>query len=160
MKEYKLKQRYPNLPKHVQVGDIVPADRNGHIIIAYRAADSQLESSHILFRDDILSDFWELIKKEKPLLITKDEVEIYSEEAKLYVVHKDDFKVSKRHIKDILNTRFEYLDNYIVFEDKVNAYEYIWRNKPVFSYEDFMRWGNVPYERVIKELAMERIEEL
>ena len=49
-----------------------------------------------------------------------------------------------------------------ITEDGVEIFEgdeYIWRNKRVFSYEDFVRWGNVPYERVIKELAIERIEQ-
>lgn len=48
------------------------------------------------------------------------------------------------------------LDNNKLFFHESNADTYIWKNKPVFSYEDITRWGNVPYERVIKELAMER----
>ena len=44
-------------------------------------------------------------------------------------------------------------------DDWTPAPEDIWRNKRVFSYEDFIRWGNVPYERVIMQLAKERIEE-
>ena len=43
------------------------------------------------------------------------------------------------------------------FYHESNADEYIWRNKPLFSYEDFIRWGNVPYQRVIEQLAKERI---
>ena len=27
----------------------------------------------------------------------------------------------------------------------------------VFSYEDFIKWGNAPYQRVIEQLAKERI---
>lgn len=42
---------------------------------------------------------------------------------------------------------------------KYKLNEYIWRNKPLFSYKDFIRWGNVLYERVIEQLAKERIEE-
>ena len=90
----------------------------------------------------------QLIEEEKPLFVTEDGVEMFHNNVPLWEVLSDFEKVTT--IVAWVKVDCKY------FFHESNADEYIWRNKRVFSYEDFMRWGNVPYERVIKELAMER----
>ncbi|MFA6770939.1 MAG: hypothetical protein WCR71_07170, partial [Bacteroidales bacterium] len=102
-------------------------------------------------------DFWELIEEEEPLFTTDDGMEVSNPEDWIYLVNPLFEKIECYARNSNINISKEIVK---VFYFEANADDYIWRNKPVFSYEDFMKWGNVPYERVIKELAMERIEEL
>lgn len=91
-------------------------------------------------------------KESKPLFITEDGEKHFDKD---FAYGINTHNLSKTFDNE---WRRDDLPNYKVFKHESNADEYIWRNKKVFSYEDFMKWGNVPYERVIKQLAMERIE--
>ena len=147
MKKYRLKKWYPSLG-----GDF----ENGEKIIFWEERGCYVKN----FGDDISlrktevennHDFWELIEEEKPLFITEDGVEIFVGDK--FIIVGDDFTKHKLTAFNI-----SYAQHLKKFKHESNADTYIWKNKPLFSYEDFMRWGNVPYERVIKELAKERIE--
>ena len=96
-------------------------------------------------------DFWELIEEGKPLFVTEDGVECFDGDE--YISIGNDF--SKVNML-AHNYDAPYSSDVKRFFHESNADEYIWKNKPVFSYEDFIRWGNVPYERAIKKLAIER----
>ena len=92
------------------------------------------------------------IEEQKPLFITEDGVEIFVGDS--YVIVEEDFKKHR-----LIAHNLPYTEDFKKFKHESNADKYIWKNKPLFSYEDFMRWGNVPYERVIKKLAKERASE-
>ena len=92
---------------------------------------------------------------EKPLFTTDDGVEVSNPEDWIYLVNPLFEKIEGYARNSNINTSKVIVK---VFYYEANADDYIWRNKPLFSYEDFIRWGNVPYERVIKQLAKERIE--
>ena len=99
-------------------------------------------------------DFWELIEEEKPLFITEDGVEVFGRNVIVWIARNKTLEKIKIHSIHLNECDFEHK----VFAHESNADQYIWRNKRVFSYEDFIRWGNVPYERAIEQLAKGRIE--
>ena len=154
MKKYRLKQWYPSLPTGVNIGHIVTFDgkANSSKEGAIELYLLQEEPKIWITQRELHPRFWELIEEEKPkpLFTTYDGVEI---------IHIDQPLWGVSGFKKVITraSRVKFGDK--VFAHEKNADEYIWRNKPLFSYEDFMKWGNVPYERVIKQLAMERIEQ-
>ncbi len=89
------------------------------------------------------------IEEKKPLFTTDDGVEIFLGQ----VYFSIDIEFNKRGFFAI---NPELAEGIKTFKHESNADKYIWRNKRVFSYEDFIKWGNVPYERVIIQLAKER----
>ena len=158
MKKYRLKQWYPSLPNGVEVGHIIEFDGKANsskygVIELYSL---QEEPKMWISSKELHPDFWELIEEEKPkpLFITEDGVEFTFISQKFYVVNKQNFR---KEMCPVLSD--DVVENWLVFYHEANADKYIWRNKPVFSYEDFIRWGNVPYQRVIEQLAKERSEQ-
>ena len=179
MKKYKLKQWYPSLPAELKVGNIVEFNGVNSIRLVirekYEFAEYNWEFNGLELK---CTQYWKLIEEKycdcnipiftlnstfcmkclkdieekKPLFVTEDGIEMFDENAIIIAVGKDMDKLKvKAKVHDVMNCVF--------FKHEANADEYILRNKKVFSYEDFMRWGNVPYERVIMQLAKERIEQ-
>ena len=154
MKNYRLKKWYPSLYKDWVVGDIViPWEEQKDY---YHVPNK----STTIFKEEVENnpDFWELIEEEKtkPLFITEDGVAITDDTTILILVNIDFEKVNISAKNWLLITN---RTNKIFFH-KVNAEEYIWRNKPVFSYEDFICWENILlYERFIRKVAMVRSEQ-
>jgi len=150
MKKYKLKQWYPSLPPGLKTGMIVEFDGinsiRWEIRDEYQFTDYNYEFNGLELK---CTQYWELIEEEEPLFITEDGVDIFLGHS--YILIDKEFIKHKQTASNIVYTEY-----FKKFKHESNADEYIWKNKPVFSYEDFIRWGNVPYERVIKKLAMER----
>ena len=145
MKNYRLKQWYPSLPCEWEIGDKVERWLNYD---RYHVPCKQ----ETIPKDEVENnpDFWELIEeKKKPLFITDDGVEVLENDSYFFI---SDYTIQSNVAQNIF-----YRDDVIRFYHESNADEYIWKNKPVFSYEDFIKWGNVPYQRVIEQLAKERI---
>lgn len=92
----------------------------------------------------------EKIKEKELLFITEDGVEVFNDEP--YIILKRNYE----KVETVAHKNGDYREGVIRFKHESNADEYILKNKPLFSYEDFMKWGNVPYERVIMQLAKER----
>ena len=144
-------QWYPSLPCEWEIGDKVERWLNYD---RYHVPCKQ----ETIPKDEVENnpDFWELIEEKKPLYLTYDGVELYNERDYIYVVSpnynhiKTKFRLHELSVNCINEI-------YKVFAHESNADEYIWRNKRVFSYEDFIKWGNAPYQRVIEQLAKERI---
>ena len=149
MKKYRLKQWYPSLLKDVRVGDIITENGQHYKGVTYKCISYRVEIWQLH------PDFWELIEEGKPLFTTDDGVEVSNPEDWIYQVNPLFEKIERYARNSNINTSKVIVK---VFYFESNADEYIWRNKPVFSYEDFIRWGNVPYERVIMQLAMERVK--
>ena len=95
-------------------------------------------------------------EKPKPLFITDDGVEVFNEETTVYCItrghnkHEENYR-SMRKIESYLK----------VFFHESSADEYIWRNKPLFSYQDIIEhaYNNPKYRSFIEKLAKERIEQ-
>jgi len=151
MKKYRLKQWYPSLYDDIEVGTIVEYKDGWIYYINTRGNKTIMEFDSYEFK---FTDFWELIEEKKPLFTTDDGVEVSNPEDWVYLVNSLFEKIERYARNSNINTSKEIVK---VFYYEANADEYILRNKPVFSYEDFIRWGNVPYERVIMQLAKERI---
>lgn len=75
------------------------------------------------------------IKEKKPLFITEDGVELFSDTVTLYAVDLDNQGIESPEwdFKECEKMGLK------IFYYKKNADEYIWRNKRVFSYEDMMK---------------------
>ena len=159
MKKYKLKRWYPSLDVTLSVGDIIELTGRFKSFIGggkYEFIHKTGDYSDVGFikKCELNNpDFWELIEeKPKPLFITEDGVECFDRDE--YIAIGNDF----RKINALAyNCDAPYSSDVMRFVFESNADEYIWRNKPLFSYEDFICWGNVPYQRVIEQLAKERI---
>ena len=149
MEKYRLKQWYPNLHLAWSTTDSYEYDRKDN-----RMYNRTRWGTIPITAPYLHSDFWELIEEKKPLFITEDGVEVSNPEDWVYLVNSLFEKIERYARNSNINTSKEIVK---VFYYEANADEYILRNKPVFSYEDFIRWGNVPYERVIMQLAKERI---
>lgn len=161
MKKYRLKQWYPSLDVTLNVGDVIEITGRvesfyGWIIYEFTHTTGDYTDVGFIQECEFNNpDFWELIEEGNPLFVTEDGVDIFSEEAVIYIVNKNFYKKETElcNIYDKSNR-----EDFKYFFHESNANEYIWRNKKVFSYEDFIRWGNVPYERVIMQLAKERVK--
>ena len=145
MKKYRFKIKYPNLFQKNEIGDIVYYNS---LTKNYVKAEAPHYSVSV-YDVENFPDCWELVEEKEPLFITEDGVEIFIGDT--FVIVEDDF--TKLNLTAF---NIPYPEDFKKFKHESNADTYIWKNKPVFSYKDFIRWGNVPYERVIKELAMER----
>lgn len=154
LKEYKLKQWYPTLPKEWK-------DRKGIVSFNTISNGYQMEGVDgvawlIRAHEFDNKDFWELIEKKKPLFITEDGVEIFTNDVKLFAVSSTfitasdndfDFEACKR-------------EGWKLFFHKFNADEYILWNKPLLSLQeiDTTVEGCLPeFDELIK-MAEERIK--
>ena len=145
MKKYRLKIKYPNLFQKNEIGDIVYYNS---LTKNYVKAEAPHYSVSV-YDVENFPDCWELVEEKEPLFITEDGVDIFLGHS--YILIDKEFIKHKQTASNIVYTEY-----FKKFKHESNADEYIVKNKPVFSYEDFIRWGNVPYERVIRELAIER----
>lgn len=95
------------------------------------------------------------IKEKEPLFITEDGVECFDEDEYISIGHR----FSK--IRTIArNCYAPYASGVIRFKQESNADEYIWKNKPVFSYEEVLRYHKTQMPDCLLGLAKERIEGL
>ena len=175
MEKYRLKKWYPSLKQDWSKGDIAEWFDgyywNKGKVISNGLSKNEVENN---------PDFWELIEEKycdcnipiftlnstfcrqclkdieekKPLFITEDGVECFD---------RDEYIAIGNYYNKIYmiacNCDAPYSSDVIRFFHESNADKYIWKNKPLFSYEDFMKWGNAPYQRVIMQLAKERSKE-
>lgn len=148
MKKYRLKQWYPSLGGDFKIGEKIIFWEERGCYVKNFGDDISLRKTEV----ENNPDFWEEV--EEPLFVTEDGVECFDGDE--YILIGDYY--SKIYMV-AYNRNAPYSSGVKKFKHKSNADEYIWKNKPLFSYEDFMKWGNVPYERVIMQLAKERIEE-
>lgn len=153
MKNYRLKQWYPTLPKEWK-------DRKGIVSFNTTSNGYQMEGvdgvAWLIGAHEFDKDFWELIEEKKPLFITEDGVEIYTNNVKLFAVSSTfitasdndfDFEVCKR-------------EGWKLFFHKFNADEYILWNKPLLSLNDIDETIEVYSHKFdkLKKLAEERIK--
>ena len=73
------------------------------------------------------------IEEEKPLFTTEDGVDIFLGHS--YILIDKEFIKHKQTASNIVYTEY-----FKKFKHESNADEYIWRNKPVFSYNDLRSW--------------------
>ena len=128
---------------------VLRLDTDVHARKALRQYAESIRSENASFADDIIQKvtFYE---EKNPLFITEDGVEITDGMQSVIAIDSD---INVEH------TRYQWANKKdLIFGSKEGADEYIWRNKPVFSYNDFMKWGNVPFPKAIEQLAKERIE--
>ena len=151
MNKYRLKKWYPSLYDDIEVGTIVDYE-DGWIYWYNKRGNKttmeidEWELSH--------KDFWELIEEEKPFLVTEDGVFIYQDEWEMFAVEKRTF----RKISILSSNLMRHL--YLLFSEEANADEYIWRNKPLFSYGDIFSYLPTGSDiGVFEQLAKERIED-
>jgi hypothetical protein len=123
MKKYRLKQWYPSLLKDVRVGDIITENGQHYKGLTYKCISYRVEIWQLH------PDFWELIEEEKPLFVTEDGVDIFLGHS--YILIDKEFIKHKQTASNIVYTEY-----FKKFKHESNADEYIWRNKPLFSYED------------------------
>lgn len=154
MKQYKLKKWYPSLHKDWAVGDVVvPWGRQKD---CYHIPNK----TGIIYKEEVENnpDFWELIEEEKPLFITEDGVEVFSDIDSLFAVDLTYFSKTR----NMLRSSRWLIDNpsYKVFFLESNADEYIWRNMRVFSYNDLRSWSiNGGTQEEALKVAKERSEQ-
>ena len=155
-KQYKLSQWYPSLHQNLKHGGIAIYDADGH----YMVYDNKGVCYEQLGEEEIEnnSEYWQLIEEKKPLFVTEDGVEVLSDIDNLYAVNLTYFNKTKhmlRHSSWLIEN-----SAYKVFYHEENADTFIWRNKRVFSYDDFQKF----IEREdrfydIKSIAKERAKE-
>ncbi len=158
MKKYRLKQWYPSLDVTLNVGDVIEITGRvesfyGGIIYEFTHTTGDYTDVGFIQECEFNNpDFWELIEEGNPLFVTDDGVEVFDRDTIVYNVRNN--TSAKIGVSVAFLSKYDF--EHKVFFHESNADEYIWRNKKVFSYEDFIRWGNVPYERVIMQLAKEK----
>ena len=153
LKKYKLKQWYPTLPKEWK-------DRKGIVSFNTISNGYQMEGvdgvAWLIRAHEFDKDFWELIEEKKPLFITEDGVEIYTNNVKLFAVNSTfitasannfDFEVCKK-------------EGWKLFFHEFSADKYILWNKPLFSLQDIDATikGSLPEFFELIKLAKERIK--
>lgn len=147
MKTYKLKQWYPSLKQEWSKGDIAEWFDgyfwNKGKVILNGLSKNEVENN---------PDFWELIEDEEPLFITDDGVDIFLGHS--YILIDKEFIKHKQTASNIVYTEY-----FKKFKHEFNADEYIWRNKPVFSYEEIAKRAKPTELYYLETLAMERSEE-
>ena len=152
MKKYRLKIKYPSLFKEYKIGDIVYYNS---LTRSYIRAEAPHYSVSV-YDVENFPDCWELIEEKKPLFVTEDGVEVYDIDSLVFIV-KDDFKKSQRFALAFKQNKNDMKS----FYHEANADEYIWRNKPVFSYNDIKKYQSggegVWYD--IKAIAKRRVKQ-
>ena len=129
MEKYRLKQWYPNLHLAWSTTDNYEYDREDN-----RMYNRTRWGTISITPPYLHSDFWELIEEKKPLFVTEDGTSVFD---------KDEYYSIGVGFKAIRMRALEhgtpYSSDVKRFKHESNAYEYIWRNKRVFSYEDMMK---------------------
>ena len=151
MKQYRLKQWYPRIPVYLEDGYVISFNADKGIAI-YEFVNGTLDTFEMSAAELECTQYWELIKEEKPLFVTEDRVECFD---------KDEYYSIGVGFKAIRMRALEYGTPYSSdvkrFKYKSNADEYIWRNKPLFSYEDIIdNLYDLEDEVKFEQLAKER----
>ena len=139
MKKYRLKKWYPSLAISWRTDDRYEyhADRQVMTNISNVKNGLAMPKEMVVKKQEIHPDFWELIEEKKTLFITDDDIEVFSEEALIYIVNKTFYKKETElcNIYDKSNR-----EDFKYFYHESNADEYIWRNKRLFSYNDIEKY--------------------
>ena len=148
MEKYRLKQWYPNLHLAWSTTDNYEYDREIN-----RMYNRTRWGTIAITAPYLHPDFWELIEEKKPLFTTDDGMKVSNPEDWIYLVNSLFEKIERYARNSNINKEIVK-----VFYFESNADEYIWRNKPVFSYEDIRRtifMGNekLKYIKLAKERA-------
>ncbi len=153
MKKYRLKKWYPSLPLEWKDNGIIIVEKYDNI--SYKKLLEEGVFQIISSRDvENNPDFWEEVKQ--PLFVTEDGVEVFDGDVDVFTTNSsfNKYRFKAKRIKDSgLNHK--------IFYHESNLYNYIWRNKRVFSYEDFIKWANdinASFEE-LSQLAKERSKE-
>ena len=153
MEKYRLKQWYPNLHLAWSTTDNYEYDRESN-----RMYNRTRWGTIPITAPYLHPDFWELIEEEKPLFVTEDGVEVFSDIDNLFAINLTYFSKTQNTLR---SSRW-LIDNpsYKVFSLESNADEYIWRNKRLFSYNDIEKFQSggegVFYD--VKAIAKRRSE--
>ena len=129
MKKYRLKIKYPNLFQKNEIGDIVYYNSLTKNYVKAEAPHYSVSAYDV----ENFPDCWELIEDQEPLFIAGDGAVFFDDV--YYLVTKPYFVKTKLKAKESIYKG----DGFIYFKHESNADEYIWKNKPVFSYEDMMK---------------------
>ena len=146
MKKFTLKKWYPSLHKDWVVGVIV---------IPWGKQEDYYHipnKSTTIYKEEIENnpDFWELIEEREPLFITEDRVKITDRMQSVIAIDSD---------INVDYTRYQWANKkHLIFGSKEGADEYIWRNKPVFSYEEIAKRASQTELYYLETLAKERIK--
>ncbi len=149
MKKYRLKQRYPSLPKWVEIGAVAKYIKmyECYFISNYTIQESEVENN---------PDFWELIEEKEPLFTTDDGFKCFDGDE--YIEIGSDCRKINMFA---YNCYAPYSSDVVRFKNESNANTYIWKNKPVFSYNDVMEFINLRLytKETIEHDAKERSKE-
>lgn len=151
MKKYRLKINYPSLFKEHKIGDIVYYNSLTKNYVKAEAPHCSVS----VYDVENFPDCWELIEEQEPLFITEDGVECFDGDE--YISIGSDF--SKINMV-AYNCDAPYSSDVKRFVFESNADEYIWKNKPIFSYNDIKKFrsgGGVFYD--VAAIAKERSKE-
>ena len=133
MKNYKLKQWYPSLFDDIEVGIIVNYEDGWIYYTNKRGNKTTIEMDE---EELSYEDFWELIEEKELLFITEDGIKIIDHRTVVILVDADFIKQYKPAIDCNINT---VVATTKLFFHESNADEYIWKNKPIFSYNDIKK---------------------
>lgn len=127
MKNYRLKQWYPSLPKEWK-------DRKGIVSFNTISNGYKMEGvdgiAWIIGAHEFSNkDFWELIEEEKPLFTTEDGVKVFI--GHTFIIVGDDFIKHK-----LTACNLPYTQDFKKFKHESNADEYILWNKPLLSLQE------------------------
>ena len=153
--KYKLTIKYPRLPLKFESGDIVYYNALSKAYVREKFPHYAVDVNEV----ENNPDFWELIE-EKPLFTTEDGVEVHCRDWELFGVEVSTFK------RAVVTSKSLNRHSFLLFANKHKADEYIWRNKRLFSYEDFVEWygcvfklGRESIYETLEWLAIERSEQ-
>ena len=132
MKKFRLKQWYPRIPVYLEDGYVISFDENKGIAI-YEFVNGTLDTFEMSGAELECTQYWELIEEGKPLFITDDNIEVFSEKAVIYIVTKTFYKRETElcNIYDKSNR-----EDFKYFLHEYSADEYILWNKPLLSLKD------------------------
>ena len=149
MKKYRLKQWYPSLDEKWDT-----THRYEYQSSTGYMCNKSMQHCVIIYKKELHSDFWEEV--EEPLFTTEDGVEVYDIDFLVFAVKGDFLKIQ------IFALAFSQNKNDMKsFYHESNADTYIWKNKPVFSYNDVMEFINLKLytKETIEHDAKERSKE-
>lgn len=156
IRDYKLVRWYPSLPIKWDSTHSYQYNRKLNVMVNITLRDKKI-APYVQSMPLIEPDFIEYWKKNKPkpLFITDDGVECFDRDEYIII----DYDFNKRNVI-AYNYAAPYSTGVRRFKHESNADEYIWRNKPLFSYHEI--WKYAPYGSplsIFEQLAKERSEQ-
>ena len=150
MKKYRLKQWYPSLDEEWDT-----THRYEYQSSTGYMRNMSMQHCVIIYKKELHSDFWELIEEKEPLFTTDDGVEVSNPEDWIYLVNPL-FEKIERYARNSNITISKEIVKVFYFE--ANADDYIWKNKPIFSYNDIkkLQSGGEGVFYDVKAIAKER----